>query len=258
MKKLLLAVALCLFAVSATAQSYVSMPDERTSDLRMRGGVSVNYKFHPRWTISLEEQARMKDCLRAFDRSYTTLGLDYKLNPYFKIGAAYRFMLIDHDGKKSTDYQKYWDLRHRAWLSFTGQYKLGQWKFSLREKPVMTFRTDDFVSGEKVNPAFLLRSKAEVSYKFFSKPLTPYLSFELSNTLNVPEVVKGNYIDELRYCAGVKWKLSPHYTLDFFYRLDDERGIDINIKQDGQKIELTNERDICHIFGIFLDISLKK
>lgn len=128
---------------------------------------------------------------------------------------------------------------------------------SLRERPVATWRTGEFNPKEKVNPELELRSKAEVSYKFFSNPLMPYISYELCNTLNHSPYISGNYICGNRYEAGLKWRLTQELALDFFYRYDVGRNYDIDINKKETKVEMTPESSSIHNFGVYLDVAFK-
>lgn len=102
-----------------------------------------------------------------------------------------------------------------------------------------------------------LRSKAEVSYKFFSKPLMPYISYELCNTLNHSPYISGNYICGNRYEAGLKWRLTQELALDFFYRYDVGRNYDIDINKKETKVEMTPESSSIQNFGVYLDVAFK-
>lgn len=259
MKKTLALFAALLAFLPAFSQEpeLITNPEVVEDDILLRTGAEVEYYVLPSLYLALDQELRFKENVSTFDRSYTTLSTTYKVNPYFKVGAAYRFMAINHDGKKSTGFEKYWDIRNRAYLSFIGQAHLGRWKVSLRERPIATWRTGEFNPKEKVNPELELRSKAEVSYKFFSKPLMPYISYELCNTLNHSPYISGNYICGNRYEAGLKWRLTQELALDFFYRYDVGRNYDIDINKKETKVEMTPESSSIHNFGVYLDVAFK-
>lgn len=257
MKKLFLSIAAMLAFLPAFAQEPITNPELVEEDILLRTGAEIEYSLTPSLYFTFDEELRFKENVSVFDRSYTTLSATYKVNPYLKVGAAYRFMATNHDGKKSTDFEKYWDIRNRAYLSVIGQAHLGRWKVSLRERPIATWRTGEFTPGEKVNPELELRSKAEVSYKCFSKPLTPYASVELCNTLNHSPYLSGNYISGTRVGAGLKWRLTQELALDFFYRYDIGRNYDVDINKKVTKVVMTPEKSTIHNFGVYLDVSFK-
>jgi hypothetical protein len=74
-----------------------------------------------------------------------------------------------------------------------------------------TFRTDSVNRYEKMNPEVVLRSRLSAEYNIRHSKWTPYLLFELHNTLNAPAVVANykkdpysvdNYITRYRAGAG--------------------------------------------------------
>ncbi|MDE6147262.1 MAG: DUF2490 domain-containing protein [Bacteroidales bacterium] len=246
-----------LMAAEATAfdKEQVTESDTLMNDITGRVGLDFSFKVCRNLYVDIENSLRFRDDFRTFDRNYLTGSVSYKPIRYFKAGAGYTFMSIWHDGKKSTGYRKYWDLRHRAHADVSGILPVGRWKFTLRERAIATFRTLDYDPLEKVSPAFVLRSKISAEYTSRRLPLQPYVSVELSNTLNVPEYVSGNYIEEIRNKVGVKWRLTRRSRLDFYYRLDlaQKKDVDIDYKKDKvtiKGVDIMTERSFVHIFGI--------
>ena len=254
MKKVLLITGISLLSVTTIAQTRIES-DTTQTDMTTRIGFEVNRDLYRGLSLSWEEEARFKNLSTEFDRLYSTLNLGYRINDYFKVGAGYTLALIWHDGKKNTNYEKYLDVRHRINLDLIGNYRVGAWKFTLRERPVVTIRTDDPDLLEKANPQWSLRSKLMAEYSIFGKPLKPYAACELSNTLNAPDYANGNYINRIRTNLGLKWRLDSRSSVDFYYRFDvgTNRDINIDYKKDDVTIKavyVTNERDYTHILGV--------
>ncbi|MGN0187082.1 MAG: DUF2490 domain-containing protein [Paludibacteraceae bacterium] len=225
-----------------------------TQDFSTRIGFDIGGVLYRNLSLKWEEEARFKTLSTTFDRLYSTLSLSYKVNPYFKTAIGYSFHLIHHDGKKSTNYEKYWLMRHRIYMDLTGSYHYNQWQFSLRERPMMTYRTDNPDLNEKANPHWQLRSKFMAEYTCISQPLKPYISVELSNTLNAPKFA-GNYIDALRGAIGLKWRIDRRDALNFYYRIDCNWTRDIDVKYadndiDIVRIKLTHKTALTHILSI--------
>ena len=223
-------------------------------DFAPRIGFDIGGDLYHGLSLKWEEEARFKDISTTFDRLYSTLSLTYKFNTYFKTTIGYSFHLIHHDGKKSTNYEKYWVIRHRVYLDLTGSYHYNQWQFSLRERPMMTYRMDNPDPNEKANPDWHLRSKFTAEYTCVSKPLKPYISVELSNTLNAPKLA-GNYIDAVRSAIGLKWRIDQHNAFNFYYRADCNWTRDIDVKYaanniDINRIKLTHKTSLTHILSV--------
>ncbi len=262
-KQYLLLLTLFLLAVSAKGQDIIHYDQVTSNDLRVRAGFEIKKELPRNIELEWSEELRMKDYVTTVDRINSSLSINYNGLNHFKFGAGYTFIAMWHNGKKSTDYEKYWDLRHRIHADVTGNIKYKRWKFSLRERFLATFRTDDPDLLEKANPKLLLRSKVTAEYSIFGKPLKPYLSFEVSNTLNAPSYAQGNYIDALRPEIGLKWRLTRRDALQFYYRFDVDfnRDIDIDYKKDKvtiKAVEITPQRNFKNVIGVIYTFDWRK
>lgn len=247
-------IALTLVVMGLSAQTLIETTTS-ASDLQLRAGIQLKKTWRKTFCLEWEEEARMKYYITNFDRLHSTLAFTYNPIQYFNAKLGYTFILINHDGKKSTNYVKYWDMRHRLYTDFKASYSFNDWKLSLRERPLVTIRTDSINSAEKARYEWNLRSQLMVEYKWFGKPLKPYLSIEVSNTLNAPELANGNYIDNVRTTLGIKYKINTHHSFNFFYRFDADYNRDINIKKNGN-VNLIHEQEFNHIIGVFYNINL--
>ena len=123
-----------------------------------------------------------------------------------------------------------------------------------------TFRTDSVNRYEKMNPEMVLRSRLTAEYNIRHSKWTPYLLFELHNTLNAPAVVLNykrdpysidNYITRYRAGVGAKFKVTRNHRLDFYYYFDYDRRYNIDYKGNkGDLKSVVQENEIRHIFGI--------
>lgn len=249
----LFAALLLLSITAARAQTYDSTQE---NDFRARFGFTINKKLTRGLHLSWDEELRLKGNLGELDRIYSGLSLSYKVNDFFKFGAGYTFIAINHAGKKSTAYEKYWDLRHRLSAHVTFSQRIGQrWKLSLRERVLCTLRNSEVNELEKCDPAWVLRSRLMVHYTVFSRPIEPYAYVELSNTLNTPALVD-NYVDKVRSSIGVKYRLNRSSTFDFYYRFDYDYNRDINYgNKSGILKSITTEKGYYHILGVFYQYS---
>lgn len=198
----------------AAAQTYT---EDTTFDFRARAGVSADWKVAGGLHLSAGEEIRLKDNLSSFGKSVTDIGLSYKFGKHFKIGADYTFIY----GKD--------DLRHRADVFATGILKAGRWKFSLREKLVLTHKTGEFNVYQQPVNALDLRSRIKASYDIRHSPLEPYAFCELRNTLNAVKysgttassmTYSDVYVNRVRTGLGLEWKLSNTGSLDFYGLFD--------------------------------------
>ena len=211
---------------------------EATKDLSLEAGV----------------EARFKNNMHSTDRIHTFVGASYNINKYLTVGGEY-ILINMYDSEI-----KGWDSnRHRVNINIEGDIKAGDFEFSLRERLQTTIRTDEVKLYEKANPEAILRSRLMATYKIPKSRWSPYLLFELHNTLNTPkpmaklEYYNGEtfcYINRFRGGVGAKYRINRNNRLDFYYYIDFDRTYDIDYKKSGTIKPVALERELRHIFGI--------
>jgi hypothetical protein len=183
------------------------------------------------------------------------VGATYDIGKHLKIGGEY--ILIN---MYDNEIRAWESRRHRANINVEGEVKVGDFEFSLRERVQTTFRTDSVNRYEKPNPEAILRSRFVASYKIPFSRWSPYLLFELHNTLNAPGVVANyksdayyvdNYITRYRAGIGAKLRITRNHRLDIYYYFDYDRGYDIDYKSNkGDLKGYVQENEMRHIIGI--------
>lgn len=235
------------------AQDSSDLVRQNSNDFR--GRVEGNFEFEPVKDLSLEAgvQLRLKDDFSTVDRIQTSVGAEYEVCKYFSVGADY--VLIN--GRDGSNWNR---PRHRVNANLVGTVKIGRVELSLRERLQTTFRTDSVNRYEKPKGEMILRSRLMAEYSIRHSRWTPYLLFELHNTLNAPGVVSNyksdpyytdNYITRYRAGIGAKLRITRSHRLDFYYYFDYDRGYNIDYK--GNKGDLkgyVQENECRHIFGI--------
>ena len=256
MKRLILSIVACMvLTTTAFAQEIEPGINPTTNDFR--GRVEGSFEWEPIKNLSLEAglQLRLKNDLGSVDCFHTSFGAEYEVCKYFSVGADY--ILIN--GYKSD--KDAWDKpRHRLNVNLTGSVKIDRFKLSLRERVQTTFRTDEVNPYEKPQNEMILRSRLMGEYSIRHSKWTPYVLFELHNTLNAPEVVKNykeypltydNYITRYRAGVGTKFRITRNHRLDFYYYFDYDRGYDIDYKSNKGTLKgYYQENEFRHIFGI--------
>lgn len=254
-REILLSVGLVLTTLIATAQDPNAPTRETTNDFR--GRVEGSFEWEPVKDMTVEAgiQLRLSDDLHSVDRLHSSVGIGYEVNKYFDFGADY--ILINNYDSAASNWER---PRHRLNLNLRGTVNVGRVELSLRERLQTTFRTDSVNRFEKMNPEMVLRSRLMAEYNIRHSRWTPYLLFELNNTLNAPKVV-ANYKDAVLQCdnyttryragLGAKFHISRYHRLDFYYYFDYDRGYNIDYK--GNKGDLkgyVEEVEFRHTFGI--------
>ena len=252
MRKLLFAVAALLTTISLSAQNIVPGVTN-SSDVRGRLGGAFEWEIIDDLSLEALLEMRLNNDFTNVDRLQTGIGLEYEVCKYLNIGAGYQLINIHEPGAWKSP-------RHRANINVEGNIKVGRFDFALRERLQTTFRTDSVNRYEKSDPEAILRSRFVTTYKIPHSRWSPYLLFELHNTLNAPKAVANyktekyetdNYITRYRGGVGAKYRINRYHRLDFYYYIDFDRSYNIDYKGNSGKIKgFVLDRELRHIFGI--------
>ena len=252
MRKLIIAITALLCCASLSAQNIVP-GITNSSDIRGRVGGAVEWEVAKDLSVEASLEMRLNNNLANVDRLQTGIGLEYEVCKYFNVGADYLLINIHEPGTWKSP-------RHRANINLEGNIKAGRFEFALRERLQTTFRTDSVNRYEKMNPEMILRSRLSAEYNIRHSKWTPYLLFELHNTLNAPAVVLNykrdpysidNYTTRYRAGVGAKFKVTRNHRLDFYYYFDYDRSYNIDYKGNkGDLKSVVQENEMRHIFGI--------
>ncbi len=255
MKRLFAILAFVCLATNVVAQDIPAPAVVNTNDFRAR--VEGAFEWEPVKNLSLEAglQLRLNNDLGSVDRFQTSFGAEYEVCKYFNVGVDYA--LINNYDHIVRDWEK---PRHRLNVNLEGRVQVGRVELSLRERLQTTFRTDSVNRFEKPQSELILRSRLMAEYSIRHSKWSPYVLFELHNTLNAPQVVANykeaefstdNYVTRYRAGVGAKFRISRNHRLDFYYYFDYDRGYNIDYK--GNKGDLKGylqENEFRHIFGI--------
>lgn len=272
MKRIVCAFAvIVLSAVSALAQDekQVGYYDEHENVFDGRVGVTLGYKPVKGLDITLSEELRASTSAPyVFDRTKTTLDITYSPFKRFDIIAEYSYV-----GRlKSSAFKS----QHRGSAGLAYTFKMGDFRLQLRELVQCNYSRDSVNVKEKANPALYLRSRVKLSYKMQRVAVTPYVAFELYNSLNAPYVDTGdenttkdyqkacaaanvrvmpfqNYINRYRASAGVKYDFNAHTALRAYYLFDDMIEWDVNYGHNSGKINrIVHETTFRHTVALEL------
>lgn len=150
--------ALLGLAVAIPSKS-VNLEDvnDEISNFGVWTSIGVEKKITKKWSIGLEGEFRTQDALNEVSRYSLGISTDYKISSWLKADAGYIF-LRDYNRKTSSlelkdeeddcvvyeldNNSDFWRNRHRVNASLTGSVKLGDFKFSLRERWQYTYQPE--------------------------------------------------------------------------------------------------------------------
>lgn len=159
----------------------------------------------------LEQELRFESNGIGFDRTASTLGLEYSiLRKKLKVGGFYTFIHMYNN-----DFL--FESRNRFYVNLIYKETLEPFTIMWRGRMQTTFR-DENKGSYRVNPRHSLKNKLEVSYSIFGSPIKPFISADFSNILFDPQ--RSFELTRIRYTGGVNWRLNRTNSLEIFMRYD--------------------------------------
>ncbi len=236
-----------LHAREAFGSDEVTGPDG--CGFNMRTSAAIDWKIIKGLHLTTEYELRTMDSFAGVERHQASIGLDYKVCPYFKVGAEYIFI-----GKYNSS--KLFRPRHRFSLNLTGQIDAGAWRFSLKEKLQLTHKGYSINGFQEVRNPLQLKSRFSVKYRGW-RQFEPFAYFEMRNIFNAPrfsatctETTAGKeysdyeflgygdgYVNRLRGALGVDWKITKHHSIGLTAMYSFCRDKDIDTNKKGTKLK---------------------
>ena len=158
-EKIFKATAAVVIALSAAWLTKVDA-SAQSAGVSVRTSAEVDWKIRKGLHLSGGYELRTKNSLTGVERHQASVGIEYKVCNYFKIGGEYIF--IGHFNSANA-----FKPRHRFSLNLTGQYDTGNWKFSLREKLQLTHYAYDLNEFQDVPNALQLQTRFTVKWQGF-------------------------------------------------------------------------------------------
>lgn len=194
------------FAFIAFIVGMASTVFAQNDDFTTRTKVKVNYKIDTRFSVSGDLELRTKENASTIDRWGLSVGGDYTVNSFLKLGLGYE-----------THYRNLgkldWKFRHRYHVGATASFRYQWLKIALREKFQQTFDRGDSKTR--------LRSRLKLSYAPAKEIVSPYFSVEIYQSLDDAPFWRA---DRMRYRPGIEIDLAKRWLLDTYYCYQYEAG----------------------------------
>ena len=186
-----------------------SQAKTQVNDAGLWLALDVEKKITQQFSAQFSHSLRYNENISELGTSFSEIGISYKIIKPLSIGAAYRFAQ-----RKRVD--DFYSNRHRYTFNITYKLKFRQFKLNFREQYQSNYK-DIGTSAEGHIPTNHFRSKITVAYDL-EKKYTPYISTELFYKI-------GDYIDNMRYKAGVEYEVNKFHALEIYYMIDKEMNV---------------------------------
>lgn len=202
--------------------------------------IDIKKKFKHGLALSLEEEYKLRENFSNTDKFETTIELSWKALSFLKGGIAYCRIDYNHPANNSNP-AEYWELRHRYIAYLVGNYDIGRFNLSLKEKFQQTNRVGVPADADKSNPTNVIRSKFEVDYNIKKSHFMPYASVEVFYALNEPDGVQNpaasKMVTEIRNTIGIEYAIKKNLSIDAGYLYCLEKGWDNDVRDEfGNKV----------------------
>ncbi len=263
----------CLFVVTLLAIPFCKAIAQADSDeFGVWGTFEFSKKVNKKTKFVIDAEIRSIEAVSDIERIAVGAKLDYKIKEWkgfgyndkdkaeIKANIGYCFIyghtlteknlkeFIEEVGEYNYNIDDaYWANRNRAYLTLTGEYKVGRFEISLRERLQYTHTGSVTTSETKYRwekqggikgdwteiiegpePEFKdskdnlsLRSRLNVKYDIPNCKITPFMSAELYTRL---DEWKG--FDKARYRAGASYKINKDNSISLYYLYQDVSGND--------------------------------
>ena len=256
-----------LLAVAFAIIPFNSAKAQSDDELGVWTTVEASTKLSKGLKLEFEAEHRTIDSKGTIDRVSLGAGVSYKITKWLKASAGYIFIYGHTPEEKKIKWEDalindfgtfydynidhaYWTDRHRAHISFSGEYKIGRVELSLRERFQYTYTSSATTDETKyrwqqnfdanyneMEPTLILRetapelkdakhnvtlrSRLTAKWDIANCKITPFASVELYTRL---DDWKG--FDKLRYRLGASYKIDKDNEITLYYLFQHENDID--------------------------------
>lgn len=150
--------------------SVVAQEKKVVKDLHLWTGVKIEKTFAKDWTISLEEEIRLKHNISEINNYFTEAGLRYSINKNFSLEGGFRYTRDKKPGNIYEGLSRYnYDLRYKGKIDFlTIHYRL---RYQKEAEGVKIF---------ELNAPYEKQIRSRITIKLNSlKRIDPYVSAEI-------------------------------------------------------------------------------
>ncbi len=212
------AIVLLFFCVTTGA-----LKAQPVKDFGIWASVGYGKDISDKFDISLSQEVRMEENALLMGRTFTQLGLDYKLKRWIRFGLNYRFTLNRRgDGT--------YGHRHRIMTDLVLRTYQRQFTITYRGRLQSEVRTWNYPREFGFAPVWDLRNTLKVNYRL-NRFIEPYVNLDLRFLLRDPDVPRFSGVDRTRLVVGADLLLAEGRVLGLFFLTNQYWNID-----DGRRI----------------------
>lgn len=171
--------------------------------------INVEKKITQQFSAQFTQGIRLNENFSELGTSFSEIGMSYKIIKPLTVGALYRY-------SKKRKVDDFYSTSHRYGFNVNYKLKIKSFKINFREQFQSEYK--DLGTREmSYIPKKHFRSKISISYDL-EKKYSPFVSYELFYKI-------GDYIDNVRYKAGIDYEFNKLHTVNAYYMIDKEKNV---------------------------------
>ena len=214
-KKELFLKLIVLNAILFTSLNFAQTAD---SDWASWSTMGVEYKLNKKWSFGLEEQFRLKENFSEVDAFFTELNAEYTLFKDFKMGVGARYIRENDNKGNIQGYENHFRFQVDAMYKHQiNNLEIG-YRLRYQNKNELGVSTDE---GDEANQS--IRFKTSLEYNFKNWKFDPKFSAEIFNKFQDGDESGFN---KYRLTLGTDYKIKNFGKVGVFYRFEKELNED--------------------------------
>jgi hypothetical protein len=206
---------MCKWTVTLLLLSFLILPrvteaQDITNDFGVWTSVSYGKDISKKFDFSIEQEFRLQNNATQLERTFTDVGIDYKVEKWLQFGVDYRFIL---DRRPSGDY----GVRNRITTDAILKKQLHRFRLAYRARLQWELKGYNYNREYGFAPTWDFRNRFKASYQL-NRIWEPFVALDvrlLITDANKPYIT--NAIDRFRLFVGTEYNMSSDFTLEFFF-----------------------------------------
>jgi hypothetical protein len=186
----------------------------QVNDAGLWMSINAEKKITPAFIVSLSQELRFSENITLLGSYYSDAGIAYKINKNIHFSVNYRYI-----NKRKKDFS--YNMRHRYYFDLSIRKKIKPVALQFRSRFQGQYNKIYEISDSD-EPSYYIRNKLTIKIDL-DKNYIPFIYSEISTTLNNPG---GNYLDMVKYCAGVEYRINRMQGIELFYLFQRQYNVE--------------------------------
>lgn len=190
--------------------SQVTKAQDVVEDFGFWGFVSYGKDISKKWDVSIEQEVRLQYNATQLARTFTNIGIDYKVEKWLHLGANYRFII---DRRLSGVYA----IRHRVTADAVLKKQLRRFTFAYRARLQWEVKGYNYSDRYGFAPTWDFRNRFKTTFQL-SRIWKPFVAADLRLLITDPNKPYITWaVDRMRLFVGTEYHMGNNRVLEFFF-----------------------------------------